>query len=156
MASPSGEASEAMCSSAALAASSRPADAAAAQLRRRWMRQRPRSSERSSRRSQGGVGDAVAGWSGMLEKFCSGDDVTDDDEPSSWTISLASSASSVVFLLGNQPPMMKKSLNLALLFLSLSLFRLLWIYTMGMEMVRHGTFDAAEVSLVSLTAAPRG
>uniref|UniRef100_A0A0A9HLF0 Uncharacterized protein n=1 Tax=Arundo donax TaxID=35708 RepID=A0A0A9HLF0_ARUDO len=62
------------------------------------MRQSPRSSERSSRSSQGGVGDAAAaaGWSGMLEKFCSGDDVTDDEEPSSWTISLASSASCLV------------------------------------------------------------
>ena len=59
------------------------------------MRQRPRSSERSSRASHGGVvGDAAApapgdAWSGMVEKLCSGDDVTDDEEPSSWTISLA-------------------------------------------------------------------
>uniref|UniRef100_K3XU03 Uncharacterized protein n=1 Tax=Setaria italica TaxID=4555 RepID=K3XU03_SETIT len=53
------------------------------------MRQRPRSSERSSRSSQGGVGAAAAaGWSGMAEKLWSGDDVTDDEEPSSWTISL--------------------------------------------------------------------
>lgn len=55
------------------------------------MRHSPRSSERSSRTIHGGVGDAAAaGWSGMLEKLWSGEDVTDDDEPSSWTISLAS------------------------------------------------------------------
>ena len=61
------------------------------------MRQRPRSSERSSLSSQGGVG-AAAGWSGMLEKLWSGEDVTDDEEAeaeaeaeaSSWTMSLAS------------------------------------------------------------------
>jgi hypothetical protein len=72
-----------------LAASSRPAPAAAAQLRRRWMRHSPRSSERSSRTSHGGVGAGAPpgdAWSGMVEKLCSGDDVTDDDEPSSWTI----------------------------------------------------------------------
>ena len=55
------------------------------------MRQSPRSSERSSRASHGGVGDAAAAppgdaWSGMVEKLCSGDDVTDDEDPSSWTI----------------------------------------------------------------------
>uniref|UniRef100_A0A8R7U0K2 Uncharacterized protein n=1 Tax=Triticum urartu TaxID=4572 RepID=A0A8R7U0K2_TRIUA len=94
MASPSGAARVAMCSSAALAASSRPAEAAAAQLSRRWMRQRPRSSERSSRSIQGGVAPAPGcGWSGMLEKFWSGEEVTDEEEPSSWwTISLASAA----------------------------------------------------------------
>lgn len=59
------------------------------------MRQRPRSSERRSRGSHGGVGaPAAAGdaWSGMLEKVCSGsgEDVTDDEEPSSWTIRQAS------------------------------------------------------------------
>ncbi|KAM0912302.1 hypothetical protein ACQ4PT_012973 [Festuca glaucescens] len=96
MASPSGDAREAMCSRAALAASRRPAAAAAAQLRRRWMRQRPRSSERSSRSIHGGVDGAaaVAGWSGMLEKLWSGEEVTEEEEPSScwWIISLASAA----------------------------------------------------------------
>lgn len=63
------------------------------------MRQSPRSSDRSSRSIHGGAAAAgvwaaaVPGWSGMAEKFCSGDDVTDDEEPSvscCWIISLAS------------------------------------------------------------------
>jgi hypothetical protein len=94
-------------------------------LRSRWIRHSPRSSDRSSRSSHGGVaGDDAAPadgwWSGMLEKLCSGEDVTDDDEPSScWTISVELALSLSLFTLARslyQSGVLKRSRKKAFLF----------------------------------------
>ncbi|KAH0465680.1 hypothetical protein IEQ34_005783 [Dendrobium chrysotoxum] len=78
--SPSGEASREICSRKALAWSRLPAATWLAQLRSRWMRKRPRSSDLSSR-SHGEYGEPSA--VGEIDmKLRRGEDVADEETSS--------------------------------------------------------------------------